>query len=116
MDSHDNSSTCVMQMYQLQFGTTKWQQTQVSSATMMWGYGNLDFCNAKMPCLQGIEGMQMSVSKESFGDKELEFPIISNVSQRAMLSNTMSAIHTCKKSIPHRERNRSFGEHKRVSD
>jgi hypothetical protein len=120
-DSYDNSSTCVLRMYQQQYPHNR--MATDSSATMMWGYGNLDLSNAEMPrqiptsaCTQqGIQGTQMSIQKGSYGDDELEFPIISNVSERAMLSNMMSAIHTSKQPIPHREGYRSFAEHRRWS-
>jgi hypothetical protein len=120
-DSYDNSSTCVMQMYQQRDPHNR--MATDSSATMMWGYGNLDLSKAEMPrpiptsvCTkQGIRGTQMSTIKGRYGDNEHEFPVISNVSQRAMLSNMMNAIHTSKQPIPHREGNRSFGQHRRWS-
>ena len=110
-----------MEMYQQQYPHNR--VATDSSATMMWCYGNLEFSNAEMPrpiptsvCIQqGNQGTQMPMMKGSYGDNELEFPVISNVSQRAMLSNMMSAIHTSTQPIPHREGNRSFGQHRRWS-
>lgn len=104
-DSHDNNNTSVMQMYQQQYLHNR--VTTDSSAKMMWGYGN------QMPRQHVIQEMQISIVKGSYDDNSLEFPVISNVSQRAMLSNMMNATHTSKQQIPHREGIRCFGEHRR---
>ncbi len=104
-ESFDNSSTCAMGTYQQQYPNNR--AATDSSATMTWGYGKSPVCTQ-----QGIQGRQMSIMEGNYGDNILD-PVISNVSKRAMLSNMMSAIHTFKQPIPHREGNCSFAEHRR---
>ena len=112
----------LMRMYHQQY--LRNQLIAESTLTAMWGVGdgNLNTSNAEMPRLissvciqQGIQGAHVPTMKESYCDNELEFPIISNISRRAMISNMMSAIHTSQQPIAHREGIRSFGEHRRSS-
>jgi len=124
-DNHDNSRTCATRMYQ-QYQTCAmrmYQQNQsvqmFKDSGMMRGNANLDFSIDGMPrpnqpgrIQQGIQGTQMPMMNESYGGNELEFPIITNVSQRAMISNMMSAMHTSKQPILHHEGIPSIGEHR----
>ncbi|KAL3807734.1 hypothetical protein ACHAXA_000794 [Cyclostephanos tholiformis] len=134
MTSHDASRTCVMGMYQQYLHN---QVTTNSSRPII-------LSNAEMPrpilsghIQQGIQGVQM---KGSQGDDELdfpimpfvscarvqmngshgydglEFPIIAHVSQRAMISNMISANRTSSKQpISHSEEIHSFTERRRWS-
>jgi hypothetical protein len=92
-----------------------------SCTTMTWGNGNLHFSHAEMSRpiqsarQKGIQETQMPIMKRSHGDIELEFPIITNVRRRAMISNMMSPIHTSKRPFLHPEEFRSSGEHRRWS-
>ena len=73
---YDNSSTCVLRMYHQQYPHNR--MATDSSATIMWGYGNLNLSNSEMPrpiptsaCTQqGIQGSQMSMMKGSNGDND----------------------------------------------
>jgi hypothetical protein len=125
MNGHDNTMTCATRMYEqyLACAMRMCQPNQLdhmftdSSTTMMWDNCNLDFSIDQMPhpnlsgfTQLGIQGTQMSTLEGSYGGNEPEFPIITNVSQRAMISNMMSAIHTSKQPIFHHE-----GKHRRWS-
>ncbi len=94
MCSHDNSRTDLMRINQ------QYQDYQMLCTKMAGGYSSLDFSNVMMPCpiqsvcsLQGIQEAQMPIMKRSHSDIELRFPIITNVSQRALISNMMNPVH-----------------------
>jgi hypothetical protein len=110
MNSQYKSRTSVMGMYQ------QYLDNQVTTNSSRPS----DFFNAEMPrpipsgyIQQGIQGAQMN---GSYGDHELEFPIITHVSQRAMISNMMSANNiSYKQPMAHHDEIRSFREHRRWS-
>jgi hypothetical protein len=91
-------------------------------STTMWVNGKLNFSNAEVPrpipsvrIQQGIQGAWLPMTKASYGDNEPEFPIIVNVSKRAVISNMMSTIHTSEQPITHRRESGSSGAHRRLS-
>jgi hypothetical protein len=124
MNSHDyNISTYLMMMRMYHQRFLHNQVIPESSPSATWGDGNINTSNTEMSHLipsvltrQRTQWTQMPMMKGGHGDNKIEFPILRNVSQRAVISNMMlSATHEPQQPIKHREGICSFEGQRRSS-